>query len=174
MKFTVTIHSFGKHDTFIGPYFIIPTEIALELLKTTTDKRVQCLLNNEIAIPRAISKKEDFYYILINQEILKKLKLDFGSDITVELSPDISKYGMLICEEFKEVLFQDPEGEILFEKLTPGKQRSLLFYSNKIKSSQLKIERSFIILEHLKNNKGKLDPEKLQQDIKNYNNNLKF
>ena len=77
MKFTVTIHSFGKHDTFIGPYFIIPTEIALELLKTTTDKRVQCLLNNEIAIPRAISKKEDFYYILINQEILKKLKLDF-------------------------------------------------------------------------------------------------
>lgn len=169
MKFTSEIQSFGKHDTFIGPYFIIPTDIATELLKTTTDKRVKCVLNNEIIIPRAISKKEEKYYILINQDLLKKMDLTFGDKINVELFPDISKYGMPISEEMQEVLFQDPEGEKLFHNLTPGKQRSLLFYINKIKSSQLKIERSFVILQHLKNNNGKLDIERLQQDFKNFN-----
>jgi Bacteriocin-protection, YdeI or OmpD-Associated len=174
MKFTTTIEAFITESTNYGPFFKIPNAIAEALLENTKDKRVQCILNNEITIPRAISKKDDFYYVLMNQEILKKLQLDFGSVISVTLSPDVSKYGMPICEEFQEMLLQDPEGETLFDKLTPGKQRSLIFYINKIKSSQLKIERSFIILEHLKNNKGKLDHEKLQQDIKNYNNNLKF
>jgi hypothetical protein len=169
MKFSATIEAFVAENINYGPFFKIPNAIAEELLKITNDKRVQCDLNNEITIPRAISKKDDFYYILMNQEILKKLKIDFGSEIYVVLSPDVSKYGMPICEEFQEVLFQDPEGEILFDKLTPGKQRSLLFYVNKIKSSQLKIERAFVIIQHLKNNLGKLDEQRLKDDFKNFN-----
>ena len=169
MKFSATIEAFVMENANYGPFFKIPNTIVEALLEETKDKRVQCVLNNEITIPRAISKKDDFYYILMNQEILKKLQLDFGSEITVALSPDVSKYGMPICEEFQEVLFQDPEGETLFDKLTPGKQRSLLFYINKIKSSQLKIERSFVILQHLKNNGGKLDEQRLKDDFKNYN-----
>jgi hypothetical protein len=169
MKFQTTIEAFITKNTNYGPFFKIPNAIAEKLLKNTIDKRVQCVLNNEITIPRAISKKDDFYYILINQDILKKLKIDFDSEISVALSPDVSKYGMPICEEFQEVLFQDPEGEILFDKLTPGKQRSLLFYINKIKSSQLKIERCFVILQHLKNNLGKLDEQRLKDDFKNFN-----
>ncbi len=174
MKFSATIEAFVAENINYGPFFKIPNAITEELLKITKDKRVQCVLNNEITIPRAISKKDNFYYILMNQEILKKLKIDFGSEISVVLSPDVSKYGMPICEEFQEVLFQDPEGEIQFDKLTPGKQRSLLFYVNKIKSSQLKIERCFVILQHLKNNNGNLDSEQLQLDIKNFKNNLMF
>ena len=105
-------------NTNYGPFFKIPNTIAEKLLEETKDKRVQCvLLNNEITIPRAISKKDDFYYILMNQDILKKLKLDFGSVISVTLSPDVSKYGMPISEEFQEVLLQDPEGEALFDSL---------------------------------------------------------
>lgn len=168
MKFTSKIKPFNKHDTFIGPHFIIPTKIALEIIEKTTDKRVQCVLNNSITIPRAISKKENFYYILISQDILKKLKLNFEDIIEVEIAPDVSKYGMPICEEMQEMLFQDPEGAVLFDNLSPGKQRSLLFYINKIKSSQIKIDRSFILLNHLKNNLGKLNTDALLQEFKNF------
>jgi hypothetical protein len=68
----------------------------------------------------------------MNHDILKKLKLDFSSTISVVISPDVSKYGMPISEEFQEVLFQDLDDETFFKKLTPGKQRSLLFYINKL------------------------------------------
>ncbi len=103
------------------PIFLIPNAIAEKLLKSTIKKRVQCVLNDEIAIPRAISKKDDFYYILINQDILKKLKLDFSSEVFVELNLDVSKYGMQISEEFQEVLFHHLDLETIFNKLTTGK-----------------------------------------------------
>lgn len=176
MKFFAEIQSFGINDTFIGPYFIIPDAIALELLKNTIQKRILCTINNKITIPRIInfSKKENFYYVLISKSDLKNLNINFNSEVAVALIPDKSKYGMPICEEFQEVLFQDPEGEILFDALLPGKKRSLIFYISKIKSSQLKIERCFVILNHLKNNKGNLNTIQLQIDIRNSKNNLTF
>ena len=45
---------------------------------------------------------------------------------------------------------------------------------NKTKNSNLKIEKCFVILEHLKRNKGTLDLELLNQDFKNYRNQQKL
>ena len=97
-----------------------------------------------------------------------------GDWIQVRLEVDNSEYGMEISEEFREVLFSDPEGSDWFHKLTPGKQRTLIHLINKIKNSQLKIERSFVILEHLKKRGGKLDYKILDQDIKDFRDSMKF
>ena len=40
---------------------------------------------------------------------------------------------MPISEEMKELLELDPDGEVLFHKLTPGKIRSLLHIVNKVR-----------------------------------------
>lgn len=173
MNFQVEILSFGENNLSYGPYFVIPSDLVEAHLKTTTTKRVTCILNASISIDRAITLKDDFYYILMNQEIMKKLKVNFGDTIEIEMQPNVSKYGMEINEELEEVLFQDPEGSDLFHKLTPGKQRSLIFYINKIKSSQLRIERSFVIMEHLRNYQGKLDEKQLREDFKNFKNKFK-
>ena len=42
-------------------------------------------------------------------------------------------------------------------------------YKEYYENGQLKIERSFVILQHLKNNLGKLDEQRLKDDFKNYN-----
>ena len=73
---------------------------------------------------------------------------------------------MPISEEMKELLEIDPEGEALFHKLTPGKIRSLLHFVNKYKSSDKRIEKSVIILEHLKANNGTLDWKTLHDAFK--------
>ena len=52
---------------------------------------------------------------------MKKLKLDFSSEVFVELNLDVSKYGMQISEEFQEVLFHHLDLETFFNKLTTGK-----------------------------------------------------
>jgi len=174
MKFQGTINSFGENNLGYGPYIEIPEAIYQELLKITTDKRVKCTLNNTITVSRAMAPKGSFHYILLNKEVLKEAKISIGDSVLVELQPDESKYGMPISEEMEEVLYNDPDGSILFHKLTPGAQRTLIHIINRFKSSNLKIERSFVILEHLKKTNGKIDFELLNQDFKDYKNKMKF
>lgn len=174
MTFSTIIQSFGENNLGYGPYFVIPNSIYKKMLELAPDKRVKCTLNKILTVSRAMSPKGDFNYILLNKEVLKKCKIEIGDEVFVELQPDVSKYGIDITEEMEEVLYSDPEGQALFNKLTPGVQRSLIYIVNKIKSSQLRIERSFVILEHIKKMKGKVEYEILQQDFKEYRNKMKF
>jgi uncharacterized protein YdeI (YjbR/CyaY-like superfamily) len=68
--------------------------------------------------------------------------------------------------EVKEVLKQDPEGNKLFHKLTPGKQRSMLYWLSRTKDIDRRIHETLIFVEHLKTNDGKIDGKKLQQEMK--------
>ena len=72
--------------------------------------------------------------------------------------PDESEFGADISEEFQEVLESDLEVKMLFDTLTPGKQRSIIYFISKTKSSQIKTEKTFVFLDRLKRNKGKFDP----------------
>jgi Domain of unknown function (DUF1905) len=140
MKFTTTILSFDEHILAYGPYFKLPKEETLAFLeKHQNNKRIKCIING-LTIDRAISRKEDFFYILLSKEVLKQLKVNINDSVSVSIQTNTSKYGVDITEEMEEVLFQDPDGSDLFHKLTPGKQRSLIFFINKIKSSQLRVE----------------------------------
>ena len=112
-------------------------------------------------------QKKTFHYILLNKEVCKKLNLHLNDDIEVELLKDESKYGMPLSEEMEEVFFSDPDGSDLFHQLTPGKQRMLIYVVNKYKSSQLRIKKAFVILEHLKNRNGALNFKGLNEDFKN-------
>ncbi|MEZ4854357.1 DUF1905 domain-containing protein [Flavobacterium sp.] len=174
MNFEGVISSFDDNNLGYGPYIIIPEAIYEKMLPQTTDKRIKCTLNNSLTVSRAMSPKGDFHYILLNKEVLKKCKLEIGDEVSVIIKPDESKYGMEITEEMEEVLYSDPEGSKIFHQLTPGTQRTLIYIINKIKSSQLRIERSFVILEHLKKMKGKVDGKILQQDFKEYREKFKI
>lgn len=174
MKFKGILKAFEENSLGYGPHIVIPNDIFENMLQLAPDKRIKCTLNSSLTVSRAMSPKGDFHYILLNKDVLKKCKLEIGDEVLVELQPDISKYGIDITEEMEEVLFSDPEGSDLFHKLTPGVQRSLIYLINKIKSSQLRIERSFVILEHLKKLKGKVDGKILQEDFKEFGNKMKF
>lgn len=174
MTFKGTISSFGENSLGHGPYIEIPNSVFEEMLKIAPDKRVKCILNNLLTVSRAMSPKGYFHYILLNKEILKQINISIGDSIEVKLQADESKYGIDITEEMEEVLFSDPEGSTLFHQLTPGKQRTLINVINKIKSSQLRIERSFVILAHLKKLKGVIDFKLLQQDFKDYRDKMNF
>ena len=106
------------------------------------------------------------YFLMLSKDVLKKLQLSGTESVEVHIEKDTTKYGMPISEEMKELLELDPEGATLFHKLTPGKIRSLLHMINKLKSSDKRIEKSVIILEHLKANNGKLDYKMLHQAFK--------
>ncbi|MEM9544408.1 MAG: YdeI/OmpD-associated family protein [Bacteroidota bacterium] len=106
------------------------------------------------------------YFLMLSKDVMKKMQLALGQNVEVKIVKDTSKYGMPISEEMQELLELDPDGEELFHKLTPGKIRSLLHFVNKYKSSDTRIEKSVIILEHLKANNGKLDWKMLHEAFK--------
>ena len=71
-------------------------------------------------------------------------------------------------EEMAEVLESDPEGDELFHALTPGKQRNLLYIIGKVKSSELRIHKALVVVEHLKTQGGKINFSQLYDELKTY------
>ncbi len=168
MTFSAKIETFDQNSLGYGPYFVVPQYIVDQFEKPHRNIRVTCILNSNMTLSRAIAQKDDWHYILINKDVVKSLNVNFGDSVEVALKPDQSKYGVPISKEMQEVLFQDPEGADLFHQLTIGNQRGIILLISKYKSAQLRIERSFIVLEHLRNNLGKLDQRQLMQDFKKF------
>jgi bifunctional DNA-binding transcriptional regulator/antitoxin component of YhaV-PrlF toxin-antitoxin module len=132
-----------------------------------TSKRVKCIINNQLSIQCALHSNGDgTYYILLNKEIRKKLKLNEGDEVQVEMELDKSKYGIFTPNFFEELCFQDPEADKLFHQLTPGKQRTLLHLIGKLKSEQKQLEKALIIFDYLKEVNGKLDFKELNEAFK--------
>lgn len=150
--------------TSIAP---VPDAIAERLIEKTTDKRVVCTLNGRLKKHCALMPRGDgSYYILVNKQELKQIGVSLNEEIHIALEPDRSDYGMPMDDEFRAVLDSDPEGEKHFEALTPGKKRTLLYMVHKIKNGQKKIQRSIVIIEHLKMTGGKIDYKLLNRQFK--------
>ena len=86
----------------------LPNEVVERYLQT--DKRLVVTINDEIKIHRGmLSNGDGSYFVNINKEISKKLKLTVGDKLTVSITKDASKYGMPMPEEMDEILSFDDE-----------------------------------------------------------------
>ena len=174
MKFTANISRFEESEVFWTSIIIIPDEIFLEMMQLAPDKRIICCINNSISFHCGMLPKNTFHYIILSKEKIKLLNLKINDEISVIIVPDKSEFGMEMSEELQEVLFADPDGRLLFDKLTSGRKRSIIYLISKTKNSQLRIEKSFVFLEHLKRNKGKIDFKIYQDDCKKFRSENSF
>ena len=174
MKFTANISRFEESEIFWTSIIIIPDDVFLEMIKHTTDKRIICTINNSLTFHCGMIPKKPFHYIMLSKEKIKVLKLDINDEISVEIVPDTSEFGMELSDELQEVLFSDPEGNLMFEKLTSGKKRSILYMMSKTKNPEIRIQKAFVLMEHLKRNKGKFDLLFFNEDYKNFRDKNKL
>ena len=112
---------------------------------------------------------KEYWYILVNQELQKKLQLEIGDSVTLDLARDESKYGMEMPVEFETILNQDKLASEYFHLLTPGKQRNLIYIVSKVKNTDSRINKALAIIDHLLETSGKLDFKQLNVRIKEYN-----
>ncbi len=160
-----------KFDSNLWYYHLqVPEEIAKHF-EDSKDKRFICLLNDAIKIHCAFMPDgQGGFFININKEVRKKLNIEVGDKVHVQIEKDESKYGIEICEEFEEILAQDEAFSLLFHKLTKGKQRNLIYIATKPKRSETRINRSIAIAEYIKMVAGKLDFKELNQFFKDFKN----
>lgn len=130
-------------------------------------RRVVCKLNGRHTFQCALLPwTKGGFCIVVNKQIRTKLGIAEGSKVKVELTKDESKYGLPMPKELREVLKQDREGDKLFHSLTPGKQRTILYYLAKPKDVDRRIHMALIVIEHLKENDGKIIYPKLAEELK--------
>ena len=120
-------------------------------------RRVVCTLNGTDTFNCSLFPSRGNYFITLNKKLRQKLGLEVGEPVTVELEKDESKYGMPMPEEFAEVLRQDPEGERLFNALSPGNQRLMLKLIVFVKDIDRRIARTLAGIELLKHSDGAFD-----------------
>lgn len=120
-------------------------------------RRVICTLNGIETFNCALFPSKGNYFLTLNKKLRERLGIEPGDTISVELNKDESKYGMPVPEEFAEVLRQDPEGDRLFNKLSPGNQRLMLKLIIFVKDTDRRIARSLVGIELLKRSEGKFE-----------------
>lgn len=159
---TQSEHEFGWH------FLTFPAKAVAKLeFEDKKSRRVVCAINGGHTFQCALLPwTKGGFCIVVNKKIRDKLGISHGDKVEVELVKDESKYGLPMPKELKEVLRQDREGNKLFHELTPGKQRTMLYYIAKTKNVDRRIHMSLILTEHLKKNDGKIIFSKLTEELK--------
>ena len=109
-----------------GAYIPVPEEVPL-LYKEKTIARFIAQINNRLTPLCHYARRQPNFFILMNKANVKAFKIDIGMPLTVILSPDYSKYGMPLGKNLRSRFRKIPLFEQYFEKLTPGKQRNLIY-----------------------------------------------
>ena len=129
-------------------------------------KRVVCAINRGESFQCALLPSGEMFYIIVNKKKRDALGIVADDEVDVLLEKDESKYGLPMPEEFQEVLNQDAEGDRLFHALTAGNQRSILYLLSKPKDIDVRIHQALLIVEHLKENDGKIIGNQLYEELK--------
>jgi Domain of unknown function (DUF1905) len=134
-----------------GMHYFLVDEKSIHKFISKEKTRCICTLNNMISFHCALmKKKEGGYYIHIGSKTVKSLKIKLGNLVTASFSEDNTENKFELCEELNEVLNTDLKAKNIYDKLTEGNKRSLIYIVSLVKSSNKKIERALMIAEKLK------------------------
>jgi len=141
--------------SFTDPYHIlIPKKVGVIFYNSESKRAKVNATFNKISINFYAALKKDKisgdYKMMFSKAKQKELELSLGDSFTVQLFEDTTKYGVEMPEELEAVFLTDVEAFNIFETLTPGKQRSIIYGVLRFKSSQQKIDKAFIMCENLK------------------------
>jgi len=143
----------------------VPDEVTASLLALPSKRRVVCALNGQDPHQCALTPiGQGVYVIKVNAKRKKQLDLAPGDTVSVDLYPDDSEYGLPMPEELAAVMQEDPDGHTAMHALTVGKLRTLLYIVSQGISSDRRLQRAVIIVEHVKQ-RGKIDYKALHAEI---------
>ncbi|WP_353779430.1 YdeI/OmpD-associated family protein [Winogradskyella sp. 3972H.M.0a.05] len=106
---------------------------------------------NTIEFHAALNRRKDgSFSIMFGKDNQKKLGVFPNDYFQLQLFEDQSKYGVEMPEELEAVLMSDYEGYQIFENLTPGKQRTIIYAILRYKTPQTRVDKALLVIENLK------------------------
>ncbi len=127
----------------------IPAEIVKQV-GSISNRRFLCTVNGATPFQGGfLAYGEGEACISINAKRMKEAGAKVDDIVDLKLEEDHSKYGMDMPPELQEVIDQTPDAQRRFDLLTPGRQRYIIHYVATVKSQQLKVERSLLLIGNL-------------------------
>lgn len=115
------------------------------------EKRLICTIGN-VSFHCALNKnKLGEFYVYIGKEKLKKLSLEEGMVVKPKFKRDTTEHQFEFPDELKEVFKFDPEAKKVFDKLSEGAKRAIIYIVGRMKSQDKRIEKALLIGEKLRN-----------------------
>ncbi len=167
VRFTSTLER--STNKLWGCHFPVPNRIVEQISDGDRSGpiRVVCSLNGTAERQCAILPYGNGRFVItVNKKLRETLGLAFGMGVKVSLKKDKSEYGLPLPEELQVLLRQDAEGDRLFHALTRGRQRTLLYIIGSAKSTEKRIERALVIVDHLKANKENINYKQLSVSLR--------
>jgi len=145
---TQTIKQLEKRK---GGYFYL--KIDAEIINQFAHKRstrVICTINNSVSYRCGLNHLGDGnFYVILAGKYLKELNKELGEEVDYLIEEDPDQLGLEMPEVLSVLLEQDAEAKSIFDKITNGKKRSLIFSIQKTKNidKQIKSALEFLAVE---------------------------
>ena len=109
-------------------------------------------MEKSIEIYAAIKKdsKSGDYCMMFSKNNQKDLGVFQNDYFEIQIFEDTSKYGVEMPEELDAVFLSDYDAFQIFESLTAGKKRSIIYTIIRIKNSQSRIDKAINMCDNLK------------------------
>ncbi|WP_046755908.1 DUF1905 domain-containing protein [Kordia jejudonensis] len=138
-----------------GYYYLkIDSEIIHQFSKKRATRMI-CTIDDKISYRCGLNHLGDGnFYVIVAGKYLEKLHKELGEEVNYRIDEDPDQLGVEIPEVLTAFLTQDLESKAIFDKLTDGKKRSLIYSFVKIKDIDKKIK---IIMEFLHKEQWKMN-----------------
>jgi Bacteriocin-protection, YdeI or OmpD-Associated/Domain of unknown function (DUF1905) len=134
---------------FMPMAMIIVPEAVVEALGGKVVKRVVATLNGHTIRRGLMPMRTGERFIMVSKALRKELNLGPETEMHVTLTPDPDPDFVDMPDELTEGLAEWPEAEAAWQRLTPGRQRNLVFHINAGKQAETRARRVVQILHQL-------------------------
>ncbi len=131
-----------------GGYYYLKIEAAIVgKLSNKRKTRLICTIDNLVSYRCGLNHLGDGnFYLIVSGKRLKALGKNLGDLVAFSIEEDPDQLGVAIPEVLEVLLAQDPEAKSIFDVLTDGKKRSLIYAILKVKDldKQVRIALDFL------------------------------
>ncbi|MEM6632071.1 MAG: DUF1905 domain-containing protein [Bacteroidota bacterium] len=139
----------GQLEKRKGGYFYlkIPADLVAQFPKKRATRLI-CKIDETLSFSCGLNHLGDGnFYLIVGKKRLEKLGKVVGDQVSFEIFEDPNPLGVEEPEVLLVLLSQDPQLKDIYDSLTDGKKRSLIFSINKVKNMDLQVEKILKFLE---------------------------
>lgn len=137
-----------------GGYYYL--KLDAEIINQFSNKRatrIICTIDANVSYRCGLNHLGDGnFYVIVAGKYLEKLNKELGEEVDYRIDEDPDQLGVDMPEVLTVFLAQDSDSKAIFDKLTDGKKRSLIYSFVKLKDidKQVKIINDFLAKESQK------------------------
>lgn len=137
-------------------YFIkVPAKV-VEQFPLGRKTRLRCSLEGRLSYSCGLNHYGDGdYFIILSKRYVKELKKNIGDPLQFKIVEHPNPLGVDIPEVLTVFLEQDQDAKAIYDTLTDGKKRSLIFSIGRVKSIDIQLRkiREFLVEAQLRKRK---------------------